>query len=340
MKKSLYLRSFLIGAIIALALTFIQLPYYVTKPGIAKELSPIIKVEGGDKEEGSFYLTTVRMGQANIISYLLAHISPHQMIYPMEQILQKGETEEEYTYRQLHMMEGSQEAAITVAYKHANKKIEFKYHGVYVMNVLPNMPAAKVLKPGDRLFRVDGKSMQTSEEFIEYISKKKEGDKITLTFERNGKEKSTLIRLQKFPDDPDKIGIGITLVTDREVITTPKVTIDTNDIGGPSAGLMFSLEIYNQLVKGDLTKGYKIAGTGTINDKGEVGRIGGISQKIVAADKAGVDIFFAPNEGGSSDSNYREAVKTAKEIGTKMKIVPVDTFEDAVNYLQKLEPKK
>jgi Lon-like protease len=340
MKKSLYFRSFLIGAILALALTFIQLPYYVTKPGIAKELSPIIQVEGGDEEEGSFYLTTVRMGQANIIAYLLAHISPHQMIYPMDQILQKGETEEEYTYRQLHMMEGSQEAAIIVAYTHANKKIEFQYHGVYVMHVLPDMPAAKVLKPGDRLYKIDGQSFETSEQFIEYVSKKKEGDKITLTFERNGQEKTSVVRLQKFPDETDKVGIGITLVTDREVKTTPKVTIDTNDIGGPSAGLMFSLEIYNQLVKEDLTKGYKIAGTGTINEKGEVGRIGGISQKIVAADKAGVEIFFAPNEGESADSNYREAVKTAKEIGTKMKIVPVDTFEDAVNYLQKLEPKK
>jgi PDZ domain-containing protein len=102
---------------------------------------------------------------------------------------------------------------------------------------------------------------------------------------------------------------------------------------------MFSLEIYNQLTKEDITKGHHIAGTGTIDVNGTVGPIGGIEQKINAADKAGAEIFFAPNEKGAKDSNYRAAVKTAKDIGTKMKIVPVDTFDDAVHYLQKLPQK-
>lgn len=101
---------------------------------------------------------------------------------------------------------------------------------------------------------------------------------------------------------------------------------------------MFSLEIYNQLVKEDMTKGHRVAGTGTINDKGEVGPIGGISQKIVAADKEEAEIFFAPNEKGAAGSNYREAVKTAKKIDSDMKIVPVDSFSDAVTYLEKLKP--
>ena len=81
--------------------------------------------------------------------------------------------------------------------------------------------------------------------------------------------------------------------------------MNTEEIGGPSAGFMFSLEIYNQLTKEDLTKGYEIAGTGTISPDGTVGRIGGIEQKIIAADKAGADIFLAPNENGEKDSNYQ-----------------------------------
>ena len=76
----------------------------------------------------------------------------------------------------------------------------------------------------------------------------------------------------------------------------PKVKIDSHEIGGPSAGLMFTLEIYNQLVEDDLTRGHEIAGTGTINEKGEVGPIGGIQQKVVAASDAGAEVFFAPNE--------------------------------------------
>ena len=82
---------------------------------------------------------------------------------------------------------------------------------------------------------------------------------------------------------------------------TPKVTVKTDEIGGPSAGFMFSLEIYNQLTEEDLTKGYQIAGTGTIDADGTVGPIGGIEQKIVAADKAGAEFFFAPNEKGSKE---------------------------------------
>ena len=98
----------------------------------------------------------------------------------------------------------------------------------------------------------------------------------------------------------------------RTLIVHPKVTVHSDEIGGPSAGFMFSLEIYNQLTKEDLTKGYKIAGTGTISTDGTVGKIGGIEQKVVAADKAGAEIFFAPNENGEKNSNYQNAIIDCK----------------------------
>jgi len=334
MRKSLVTKSFIIGAVLALLFTFIQLPYYVTKPGMAQELEPIIDVEGGYEEEGSFMLTTVRMGKANIFSYLWAKIDDYHMIYPIEQIRQEGESDEEYTYRQLHLMEGSKESAITVAYRYANKSVSYTYHGIYVMGVVKGMSAEKQLKPGDRIFKVNDNDIQTSEEFIEYVSGMKEGDKIEITFERDDKEQVATLTVQPFPEEPDRVGVGISLVTDKEIVATPSINIDTEKIGGPSAGLMFTLEIYNQLTEEDITHGLKIAGTGSINENGEVGRIGGISQKIVAADKSGVDVFFAPNELGSSTSNYQEALKTAEDIHTDMKIVPVDTFEEAVTYLE------
>jgi PDZ domain-containing protein len=186
---------------------------------------------------------------------------------------------------------------------------------------------------------VDGQQLASSEKFIEYVSKKQAGDKVTLTYLRNKSTNSVTLSLQSFKEDPKRIGIGISLVDDKEIIVNPKVKVKTDEIGGPSAGFMFSLEIYNQLTKEDLTKGYQIAGTGTIEIDGTVGPIGGIEQKIVAADKAGAEIFLAPNEKGIKNSNYRDAVKTARDIKTKMKIVPIDTFDDAVSYLKKL-PKK
>lgn len=341
MNKRFHFRFFIILiAIFLFIASFFTLPFYVSKPGMAKELGPIIEVENGYEEEGKFMLTTIRMGKANIYTYLMANFSDYQEIYPLEAIRSEEETEEEYNVRQLHLMASSKLAAIEVAYKKAGMPIDYEFNGVYVLNVVEDMPAAGKLEPGDRIFRVDGKEFSSSEQFIEYVGGKKAGDEITLTFMRRDKENEVVVQVQPFADDPSRVGVGIGLVDDKELHVEPKVEINTDDIGGPSAGFMFSLEIYNQLVEEDLTKGYGIAGTGTISPDGTIGRIGGIEQKIVAADKAGAEIFFAPNEEGAKDSNYQAAVKTAKDIGTKMKIIPVDTFDEAISYLEELQPKK
>lgn len=342
MKGHKGIRRFFIIMAVFLALSFYSLPYYVSKPGMAKELEPIIEVEGGNDGEGSFMLTTVRMGKANIYSYTIAKLSKYQKIYPIAEIRSDDETDEEYNVRQLHLMDTSKLAAIEVAYKKAGKPVEYEYAGVYVLNVVPEMPAEGKLKPGDRVFKVDNHQFTSSKEFLDYVGGKKAGDTIALTFERNDEIHDTELTIEPFKDSKNKgrIGVGIGLVDDKKIRVKPEVTVKTDEIGGPSAGFMFSLEIYNQLTDDDLTKGYKIAGTGTISPDGTIGRIGGIEQKIVAADKAGAEIFFAPNEKGRKDSNYLAAVETAKDIGTNMKIIPVEHFDDAVHYLEKLEEKK
>ncbi|MCZ0754206.1 SepM family pheromone-processing serine protease [Anoxybacillus sp. J5B_2022] len=337
MKKRTYIITFLLGVVISLLVVFVQLPYYVTMPGAAQALEPLVHVENGDRDKGRLMLTTVRMGRANIAAYLLAHIRPYYELYPLKAIKQEGETDEEYTLRQLQLMEESKEAAIVVAYQHAHKPVTYQPRGVYVMSIVPGMPADHVLQVGDRIVRIDGKPVSTSKQLIEYVRQKKKGDRVTITWKRDGKEQTATLALAPFPQASKQVGLGLSPMTDYDVVTQPPVQIDSEKIGGPSAGLMFSLEIYNQLVEEDITKGHKIAGTGTISMSGEVGPIGGISQKVVAADEAGADIFFAPNEKGAKNSNYREAVKTAKKIGTKMKIVPVDTFADALRYLQTLQ---
>ena len=340
MKSRTILRSGLVLAIILLIMSFIKLPFYITQPGMASELEPIIKVENGfDDEKGSFSLTTVRFGRANPLTYVWAKVNEFYYIHPLEDIKREDESDKDYMNRQLHMMEVSQEAAISVAYEKANKKVEYTFHGIYVDGVIKNMPAASKLEVGDRIYKVDSLEFQTAEEFIEYVAKKKEGEEVIITFERDGKRDEAKITLAAFPNQPDKIGLGISLVTDRQMDVEPKIELQTEEIGGPSAGLMMSLEIYNQLTEGDLTKGYQIAGTGTINAEGIVGPIGGISQKIVAADKEGIDIFFAPNEKGDQASNYNEALETGKKIGTDMEIIPVDTFDEAIEYLNNLEQK-
>lgn len=330
--------------IILFAINFYELPYYFTIPGDAKVLTEVIEVENGHSYEGTFMLTTVRMGQANVVNYGWAMFSDEREIIPERQIRPPEETDEQYQHRQLMMMESSQDLAVIVAYNHAGKHAYFDNHGVFVTSVVPDMDADGKLQMGDKIIAVDGESVMEASRLLELLAIYSIGDQVTLTIERNESIEDVTIEIMTFPRDLDptgeKGGIGISNpVTDRELIMNPKVSIDTSNIGGPSAGLMFSLEIYNQLFEADITKGYDIAGTGSISESGKVGRIGGVKQKVIASHKAGADFFFAPYEGGAAESNYEVAKETAQSIGTDMVVVPIDTFEDAIKFLEELEPK-
>ncbi|ASN05867.1 SepM family pheromone-processing serine protease [Virgibacillus necropolis] len=327
----------LIVMVIAFLLSTYKLPYYIYKPGDAGALNPIVEVEGGYESEGDMHLVTVRGGQATPIQYVMAKIMPHHELHPIEEIRPEGVSEEEYFHVQLQMMESSQEAAIVVAYQAAEEGIDIQYNGVYVVTIIEGMPADGILKMGDRIVGIDGNEVNKSEDLIKYVEDKQAGETIKLEIVRSDKHVTKEIELEAFEQLDNKVGIGIQLVTDRSVEVDPDVTFSSGNIGGPSAGMMFSLEIYDQLTKDDLTSGYHIAGTGEIDYEGNVQRIGGIDKKVIAADDEGCKIFFAPNENGAEGSNYEVAKKTAEEIGTDMKIVPVDTFKDAVTYLQELE---
>jgi PDZ domain-containing protein len=339
-KRLRYVTVFIFAVILAIVVMYVPLPYYITKPGLAEDLKPYVKVEGGYEEEGDFMLVTVSMSRASITSYIAAKLDRYQEIYPKEAILGQEENDAEYQFRQLHLMQESQTAAIYNAYQYAGKSVEFENRGVLVISVADNMPAMGKLKIGDRLTAIDGKELHTADEFIAYVKRKRSGEKVKIEFERQGKKEYVTLGLAPIQGETDRLGVGVQITTDQKLKVSPNVKIDAHRIGGPSAGMMFTLEIYNQLTEADLTKGYEIAGTGTINAKGEVGPIGGISQKVIAADTAGADIFFAPNEKGNKNSNYQEAVKTAKDIGSKMKIVPVDVLDDALTYLDKLPPEQ
>ncbi|CDQ19859.1 PDZ domain-containing protein [Halobacillus karajensis] len=336
-------RLIITGIITILIVAFLgafRLPYYIYKPGTADPLNDIVEVTGGYESEGDMHLVTVRGGQATPLQWMLAKIRPFHQIYPLEEIRPEGVTEEEYFHAQLQMMESSQEASKVVAYQAAEKEIDITYEGVYVMNVIEGMPAEEILETGDQIVKVDGQEIKETSDLINYVTNMEAGESVTLSIVRKDKEIERDLELAPFPDNPDKVGVGISLVTDRSVKVSPEVNVKSGQIGGPSAGLMFSLEIYDQLTESDLTKGYEIAGTGEINYEGQVGRIGGIDKKVVAASEHGADVFFAPNEEGREGSNYQIAKKAAEEIDTNMKVVPVDTFNDALEYLQNLKPQQ
>ena len=316
-----------------------ELPYYIQRPGNTEPLKPIVEVSGGYPSEGEMHLVTVSGLHATPFQYILAKVLPHNDVRPLNEVIPEGITPDDYMHAQLQVMESSQEASLVVAFEAAGKDIVIDYVGVYVVNVVEDMPSYGKLEVGDRIVEIDGQEIKEASDLVDYVQTKRAGDTIKVVGFRNNEPFEQEITLDYFPDDPEKVGIGISLVTDREITVHPNVKFSSGKIGGPSAGLMFALEIYDQLTEEDITKGYNIAGTGEIDYEGNVSRIGGVDKKVVSAEKEGMDIFFVPYEGGKANSNYEEAKRKAEEINANMKIVPVDTFYDALNYLKELPEK-
>lgn len=333
---------FAIVVALAVLLSSYPLDAYISRPGGAYELGPLVEVDGGDEDdEGTLSLMTISLLKATPVLYAFAKFQDGHKIMPADQVRSPHESDEEYNVRQLKMMADSQVNALQVAFDIAEKPYEVTNNGVYVMTVLEGGAADGILEAGDRVISVDGNQFSTQEEFVEYLSGQEEGQQVELVYEREDRDITDNVELAPLPTDPERIGIGIAFVENKEITTDPEVTIDSDKIGGPSAGLMFTLEILNRLLDEDITKGYHIAGTGTMESDGTVGRIGGIDQKVIAADNQDIEIFFAPDDvtEGASESNFELAKKTAEKIGTDMKVVPVKTIEDAMGYLEELQPK-
>ncbi|MBP1041395.1 PDZ domain-containing protein [Vagococcus sp. BWB3-3] len=325
-------------SILVVASVIVPLPYYIEVPGSAENVRDFVSVDDKrNKNDGSFMLTTVGIRRGTLASLITAKFLPFQDVIS-QQDLMGDSTDEEYDKLTKLQMTSSENMAKKVALELAGEPYKFAFKGVYVMNVSDTSDFKGKLETGDIVTKVDNQTFESAKEFMDYVKSKKVGDVVTVTYERDGQEaeaKGKLMTL-KVKDEEDRPGIGITLTDSTELQTDRDVVIHTEDIGGPSAGLMFTLELYDLLSGKDLRKGREIAGTGTINEDGSVGSIGGIDKKVVAADSEGATIFFAPNEPiEGSQTNYEEAVEAAKKIDTKMKIVPVKTVQDALNYLEK-----
>lgn len=326
-----------IAIIFAMFLSFFKLPYYIHKPGSADPLDPIVQVENGYASDGEFHLMTVRSSIATPVQYVLAKLRSYHDIVPIESVRPEGLSEEEYRLAQLQMMQDSQQSSKVVAYTAAGADVDIVYEGVYVVAVSTDMPAEGKMQSGDRIVAIDNHEVNQSDKMIELVGEKEVDDDVLIRFERDGREEEVTLQVQPLGDGIDRVGIGVQLMNDQSVVVDPEVTFSSGNIGGPSAGLMFALEMYDQLIGEDITKGRMIAGTGKLDFDGNVQAIGGVDKKVVAADKAGCEIFFAPNENGSPTSNYVVAKEAAEDIGTDMIIVPVDTFEEALEYLEGLD---
>ncbi|KRL99952.1 SepM family pheromone-processing serine protease [Liquorilactobacillus satsumensis] len=342
MKKGKFFGIVAFAIILLGFLCLFPLPIYIETVGKAQNVAQYVRVaQKKDRTAGSLMLTYVSVARATPVLYGASFFDKYASRLPEEEV-SGNETDSEYERVQTYYMEDAVNQAKAAALRLAGKKYQQKYLGIYVLSLLQGSTFKNKLAVGDTVTAVDGQHFSKTADFVAYLAKQKVRKQVTVTYLRNGKQRTVSGKTMKLPGT-SRTGIGISLAERSQITTSEKITTDMEGIGGPSAGLMLALQMYSQLANQDLKLGRKIAGTGTISADGTVGEIGGIDKKVVAAQRAGATLFFAPNNrvtaaerkvDAQAVSNYKEAQAAVKKYHLKLKVVPVTNIKDALHYLK------
>lgn len=324
-------RAFLVAAILFVALIVVGLtvpvPYITFSPGPTTNTlgdvngKPLITITGHRTYPASGQLLLTTVAESDKLDLLVAvkdWFSSSNAVVPQEVVKPPGQSQEQVQQQTTQQMTDSQQSA-TVA---AMAALGIKSTGtqVVVEQVEPGSPADGVLEPGDVFVTIGGKPISAEAQVGAAVRAAPAGAKLPMVVGRKGK----LLRVTIIPrqvSGKNMVGISVADTPKYPV----KVSIDLENVGGPSAGLMFSLGIYDLLTPGSLTNGTTYAGTGTIADDGTVGAIGGIQQKIRGAHSDGAKYFFVPAD------NCKEA-KGNKPAG--ISLLKVTSMNDALGDLR------
>jgi PDZ domain-containing protein len=330
----------LVGVFLLIALgalsSMVGLPYAIMKPGpITNTLGKLagkqlITVSGAQTypTQGALDFTTVRISggpgsRVTVWDLLAAAIEPSEHIVDEDLYFPKGVTDRQVEEESAAEMIDSQQEAIAVALKAVGQKV---VEHVVIGQVAKDAPSAALLKAGDEIVTVDGKAVADSAAVRDGVSAHKPGESVALGLVRDGKPITVAAKTR---DAQGRATVGVFLGIRFEFPFDVK--INAGDVGGPSAGTMFSLAIYDTLTPGPLTGGQQIAGTGTIDSTGKVGPIGGIQQKLVGAHDGGAKWFLAPAE------NCDEVVG---HVPDGLRVVRIATFDEAKTAVEAIADKR
>jgi PDZ domain-containing protein len=334
--------TFVLAAVLTLVLgvlaAVLPVPYVVLVPGPVTDTlgdvergQPLVSVEGTRTYDvgGHLYLTTVGVipgdcdEQPTLLQALRAWFADDKAVQPHQVICPPGETPTQVQRHNEQDMSQSQRDAITAALLQLGFKPTSEQ--VVVGDVQSDVPAAKVLQAGDAIVAVNGEPVDGADELRDLVAAHPIDTTLTVTIERNGKERDVSVRTIDSLDPEHRPIMGIT--PDLQASfgkVRVSIGVDPEDVGGPSAGLAFSLGIIDRLTPGSLTGGRTVASTGTIDGFGHVGPIGGIQQKIYGALEVDATVFLAP-AGDCVD---------AKEVAPdSLTLVKVDTLQTALDAL-------
>lgn len=320
--------KFLIVYAVILLLFTVSLDYEIYTPGSLSNLDKRIEVENGYESEGSFNLTYVSAKKGTIPFILLSYIIPSWDLVSIDDVRIENEDYEDILERGKIDLESVNENAIAVAFENANLDYEITRNELKVYYVFEN--AKTNLKVGDTILEVEGQKVTSTEDLNKIFENRNVGDEVTFKIERDGKileRKGTLYQ----EEDEDRKIIGLYLTNVIKVKTNRNIEFNyKGNESGASGGLMSTLEIYNRITENDITKGLKIAGTGTIKLDGTVGEIGGVKYKLAGAVKKKADAFIVPT------GNYKEALEIKEKMGYDITLIEAKTFKQVLESLEEL----
>ena len=305
----------------------LTVPYAAEGPGPTFDTlgevdgEPVVDIQGVETLDtgGKLNMTTVSVRTNMTLGQALGRwIATDDTIVPVEQIMPPDLDEDQVREVNQQAFVAS-EASATVAAMHYLERPTT----VVVHDVMEGSASEGLLQPEDLITAIAGEKVQTPQEVEAAVRAKTSGEEIEITIERDGNERTETVELGENPHEKGQAMLGILMTSKPAGGVT--VNYNLNDVGGPSAGMMFSLAVVDKLTPGALNGGKFVAGTGTINEDGEVGPIGGITHKIRAAEDAGAELFLAP--AGNCDAVKRVRTET-------MAVAKVENLADAVTAME------
>jgi PDZ domain-containing protein len=324
-----------VGAIVLLLLAtvliLIRVPSgkYILLPDIAHPVAPLVKVAGGSRTPrgaGSIYFLDVIERQASEFERLFPWINPDGTLVPAGDILPPCSTASQAEQAALQEMTFSQHVAATVALRKLGYHVGVRPTGVVVSQLIGGTDAPCNLQPMDIVVAVDGKSTPTEAALHDTLGHVEPGDVVKLRVRRGGKTLTVPIRTV---DEGGRALVGFVPEQGAAFKLPIRVSIDAGNVGGPSAGLAFTLELLQKLGR-NVTHGHRVAATGEMQLNGTVVPIGGVRQKVVDAHKAHVDVLLVP-----AGDNARTARRYAPK---DLRVIPVRSLNQALHALATLPP--
>jgi PDZ domain-containing protein len=303
----------------------VPMPLVETAPGDATNVATMIEVAGNDTIHGSLDLLTVRIRQPSIAETIRAVLSDARDLTARDRVIPSDLRRQEYFDLEEQEFRRTFEVAAAVGMRAAGLDVTIRTVP-QVVGVLDGGPADGLLRIGDKITRFDGTAVSSAEELAALSRRTTVGDELHLTIRRGDATQDVTVTAGRLPG-LEQAGIGVTLQTVEEETSLPvdAELVDQRGIGGPSAGLMMALTVYDLVSAEDLAAGRTIAGTGTIAGDGTVGRIGGIREKTLAAIASGASIMLTPSS---------QALDARSAADGRIQVIGVDTIDDAVAALR------